>query len=60
MKNKKQYTFDVIREDSQDNKILIRYAHGKDEKFDTIYQIEQICIQYLKRNIYISTEILNS
>ena len=59
---KKEFTFDIIREDSQDNKILIRYARQdepSEDKFDTLNEVKQCLFHHLKMNIYISSEILN-
>ena len=61
MKNK-EFTFDVIREDSQDNKILIRYAREdepSEDKFDTLNEVRQCLYHYLKKDLFYSSEILN-
>jgi len=62
MRNKK-YTFDVIREDIQDNKILIRYAReeeGEEDKFNTFFEVKACLSNNLKRNIHISCDILSN
>ena len=59
----KKYTFDLIRQDSQYNKILIRYAYENEDecdKFDSLLEVRICCSRgNLKRNIYLSTDILS-
>lgn len=59
---KTEYTYDIIRRDSFPSQILIRLANDSDkeaDKFDSLRECRKSVNNYLRMDVFISSEILN-